>query len=91
MKIPKLNWISFDRGNLPELCWNEKYLVLLRKDHYDNGVTWAYYVDVAEPYGSYIDDFWDTENDWREGQHVEVIAYAEMPYRIKEEDLVEEV
>lgn len=33
------------------------------------------------PYGHYLDDFWDTENDWIEGQNnTEVLAYAELGY-----------
>ena len=66
------------------------YLVIVREDDYNNGKTWHYAVDIATPYGSYIDDFWDTVNDWREGQRVEVVAYAEFPSYLKESDLVEE-
>lgn len=36
-----------------------------------------------------LDDFWDTENDWHEGQRVEVVAYAEFPYCLKECALME--
>ena len=47
-------------------------------------------MDVARPYGNYIDDFWDTLNDWIEGNNtVQVLAYAELPYGLKEEDLIE--
>ena len=52
--------------------------------------SWKYNVDIASPYGSYIDDFWDTENDWLEGNQVEVVAYAEFPYGLKECDLIED-
>lgn len=91
MKIPKINWIPFDRNNPPTSLFDEQdFLVLLREDNYDNGATWRYSVDVATPCGSYIDDFWDTVNDWREGQRVEVVAYAEFPGYLKESDLVEE-
>lgn len=90
MKIPKINWIPFDKSNPPDLCYNETFLILLREDDYNNGATWKYHVDVATPWGSYIDDFWDTSNDWCEGQRVEVVAYAELPYSLNESDLVEE-
>lgn len=86
---PKINWIPFDKNNPPEnLVMDTQYLIFLREDNYDKGATWTYSVDVATPYGRYLDDFWDTENDWKEGQIVEVLAYAEFPYEQKEEELV---
>ena len=89
MKIPKINWIPFDKNNPPsDLCPMEKYLIFFREDDYDDGATWSYYVDYAEPFGDYLDNFWDTENDWDEGQRIEVLAYAEFPYCLKEKDLV---
>lgn len=91
MKIPKINWIPFDRDNPPgDLSECADYLILLREDDYNNGATWTYHVDIASPYGSYIDDFWNTTNDWYEGQRVEVLAYAELPCNMKEEDLEED-
>lgn len=90
MKIPNIKWIPFDKSSPPlELNWDANYLILLREDNYDNGTTWSYSVDIANPYGNYIDDFWDTDNDWCEGQRVEVVAYAELPYSVKETDLKE--
>ena len=90
LKVPKINWIPFDKNNPPfETCSCEKYFILIREDEFDDGATWRYSVDVAEPWGSYLDDFWDTENDWREGQRVEVVAYAEFPYYLKECELME--
>lgn len=90
MKIPKINWIPFDRNNPPiDLFDEESFLILLREDDYNRGATWRYSMDVATPYGSYIDDFWDTVNDWREGQRVEVVAYARFPSYLKESDLID--
>lgn len=90
MKIPKINWIPFDKTNPPvNLSEDVEYLVLLREDNYDCGKTWRYSVDFGTPYGSYIDDFWNTSNDWKEGQLVEVVGYAELPYYLNEEDLIE--
>lgn len=87
---PKINWIPFDKDNPPEhLFPDEEFLVFLREDDYDDGKTWTYHVDIAEPYGAYIDNFWSTRNDWVEGQRVEVLAYASLPYGLKEEDLVD--
>lgn len=91
MKVPKINWISFDKNNPPANLYGEvNYLILLKDDEWSHGKTWKYNVDIASPYGSYIDDFWDTENDWLEGNQVEVVAYAEFPYGLKECDLIED-
>lgn len=91
MLVPRINWIKFDRFNPPtNLHSDEEYLILLREDCYRNNVKiWTYSVDVATPYGSYLDDFWDTETDWVEGQPIEVLAYAELPYGLSESDLIE--
>lgn len=90
MKVPEINWIPFDKNDPPAgLGIGEEYLIFLREDDYDDGATWRYYTDYATPYGSYLDDFWDTNNDWCEGQRVEVLAYAEFPCCLKETDLVE--
>ena len=89
MKVPKINWIPFDRNNPPcDLYMLEEYLIFLREEIYDG--SWDYHIDRAIPYGRYLEDFWDTENDWVEGQRIEVLAYAEIPQYIKEKDLVEE-
>lgn len=86
---PKINWIPFDKCTPPaDLCSDTQYLIFLREDDYDDGATWTYSVDVATPYGRYLDNFWETEHDWKEGQRVEVLAYAEMPYMQHEEELV---
>lgn len=68
MKVSKINWIPFDKNNPPaNLDGEVNYLILLKDDEWSHGKTWKYNVDIASPYGSYIDDFWDTENDWLEG------------------------
>lgn len=86
---PKIDWIPFDRRIPPvDLSSDTHYLIFLREDEYDDGITWHYSVDIATPYGSYLDDFWDTEIDWKEGQKVEVLAYASLPYYQKKEELL---
>lgn len=91
IKIPKIDWIPFDKNNPPmNLNCDETYFVLLREDTHNDGKTWFYSVDIATPYGDYIDNFWDTVSDWCEGQRVEIVAYAEMPYYIREDKIVEE-
>ncbi len=90
MKVPQIKWIPFDKNNPPiNLPYDVTFLIFLREDNYDNGQSWHYSLDIATPHGTYLDDFWDTENDWREGQRVEVLAYAEKPYYLGEDDLVE--
>lgn len=89
MKVPKINWIPFDRDNPPDLYMDVEYLIFFREDNYNNGATWTYHTDYATPYGDYLDNFWDTCNDWDEGQRIEVLAYAEFPGWLREEDLVE--
>lgn len=92
MKIPVINWIPFDRSNPPTDLHDTDHLIFLREDNWSNGKTWEYHVDVASPYGNYIDDFWNTTNDWIEGNNiVQVLAYAELPYGLKEEDLIEKL
>ena len=94
MKLPKINWIPFDKNNPPAnlevFGEGDYYLIFLREDDYNDGATWTYHVDYAIPYGSYLDNFWDTRNDWDEGQRIEVLAYAELPVYMKEADLAEE-
>ena len=90
MKVPKFDWIPFDKNDPPkDLSEDVTYLILLKDDWLSHGKTWKYHVDIAQPYGSYIDNFWDTENDWLEGNQIGVIAYAELPQGLKEEDLIE--
>lgn len=88
MKIPKIKWIPFDSNNPPaNLNPDETFLIFLREDNYNNGASWRYSVDVASPYGDYLDNFWTTENDWLEGQRIEVLAYARFPCYQKETEL----
>lgn len=89
MKVPYFEWIPFNRNNPPtDISLNEQFLILLREDNYNNGATWRYSVDIATPFGDYIDNFWDTDNDWNEGQLIEVIAYAHLPYSVEESELL---
>lgn len=90
MKVPKFNWIPFDKNNPPVNLSLDNYLILLREKYYEED-DWDYSVDIAKPYGAYIDDFWDTDNDWQECQFaLEVVAYAKLPEYFKEDKLVEE-
>lgn len=84
---PKINWIPFDKNNPPRnLCEDTPYLIFLREKYHND---WEYSMDIATPYGSYLDDFWDTEVDWKEGQPIEVLAYAELHRTYNEDELKE--
>lgn len=52
MKVPKINWIPFDKNNPPaNLDGEVNYLILLKDDEWSHGKTWKYNVDIASPYG----------------------------------------
>lgn len=95
LKIPKINWIPFDKNNPPKYLLPEsQYLIVLREDDFDNGATWSYSIDYSRPSADCYDpdsagNFWEIVNDWNEGQRVEVVAYAEFPYVTDESELVE--
>lgn len=90
MLVPEFHWIPFDESNPPcDVCIEQQYLILIRESWTGNRNTWDYSVDIATPYGDYLSRFLDTTNDWDEGQLVEVVAYAELPYSLREIDLIE--
>lgn len=74
-------WISVKDG-LPEVA--NPYLVVV-KEKYPHEEECNVYVDVAASHGDYIDDFWDTFNDWKEGQEVHVTHWMPLPEAPKEE------
>lgn len=77
-KMPK--WIP-TAEKLPEE--HGLYIVIIKsKRYYDNG--WEYDTDVAESFGGYIDNFWDTQVDWDEGEEVHVVYWMPMPDEWKE-------
>ena len=41
--------------------------------------------DVADSFGSYIDGFWDTFNDWIEDEECHVIAWMPLPEPYRED------
>lgn len=68
-------WIPC-KDALPDI--GDTYLVtVIQKDA--NEKEWHYFVDVASNYGDYIDDYWDTFNDWIEGQETHIIAWTLLP------------
>lgn len=81
MLYPKIDWKKFDKNNpSSNLNIETQYLIFLREQWNEKDLC-EYWTDIATPYGHYLDDFWDTENDWIEGQNsVEVLAYAELGY-----------
>ena len=92
MLVPEFKWIPFDESNPPcDVQMNEQYLILIRELYSYNGKNYEYVysVCIATPYGDYLGHFWDTYNDWIDGQKVEVVAYADLPYSLREIDLIE--
>lgn len=88
MLIPKINWTPFDKNNPPmNINGEADYLIFLREDWTNTGQNWIYHIDVTQPYGTYLDNFWDTTNDWDEGQLIEVLAFAELPCMIPKTDI----
>lgn len=53
--------------------------IVTGKQKYSWEKDWHVFVDVAESGGDYIDDYWDTFNDWKEGQETHIIAWAPLP------------
>ena len=92
MKIPKLDWIAFNPNEPPvDLTDSEDaYLVLIEDrgypPHYLNE-PYEYHIDVATAYGSYLDNFWNTTNDWDEGNDIHVIGYCDLSNQIKVEEM----
>lgn len=68
-------WISVSEG-LPDDM--DEYLIVI-KHKYPSDKEWQYEVDVASSGGTYLDGFWDTWNDWDEGQELHVTHWMRMP------------
>lgn len=71
----KIEWISC-KERLPEV--GGVFLVIVR-EKWQGDKDYCYTVDFAHSFGDYIDDFWDTYNDWCEGQEVHITHWAEIP------------
>lgn len=79
---PEPQWIPC-KERLPEI--GDTYIVTgVQKDTHEK--EWHYFVDVASNYGDYIDDYWDTFNDWIEGQETHIVAWMPLPkpYKMNE-------
>lgn len=70
-----MKWISCEQ-EMPS--YTGTCLVTL-KEKYSFEKEWRFHVDVADAFGDEIDNFWDTFNDWKEGQEIHVIAWADLP------------
>lgn len=68
---------------------DEKYIIFFREVMSFDDSLWWYHTDIATPNGSYLGNFWDTENDWDEGRKIEVLAYAKFPAFMIENELKE--
>lgn len=76
-------WISVEEEGLPKTyfkgCPSQEEFLVVVANRWSKREEWEYYVDAARNWGTYIDDFWDTTNDWHEGQEVHVVAYMPFP------------
>ena len=61
----------------------EKFIVTVKETW--NNEDSQYHIDLACNLGDYIDNFWDTYNDWKEGQDVHVIAWMPLPDPYRED------
>ena len=79
----EINWIDC-KDCLP--TESKDYLVIV-KEWNDMREKWEYDIDLAW-LGTYIDDFWDTCNDWCEGQEVHITHWAEIevPKKLTEKE-----
>ena len=75
-------WVSV-KDRLPEVV--DSYIVAGKQRC--PGEPWEYFTDIAESHGSYIDDFWDTFNDWVEGQDTHITHWMPLPEPPKEGDV----
>ena len=71
----KIEWISC-KERLPEE--GDGFLVIV-KTKWEYEKDWSYNVDYATSFGDYVDGFWDTYNDWHEGEEVHITHWAEIP------------
>ena len=78
-------WIPCNE-RLPEI--GDAYIVTgIQKDAHEK--EWHYFVDVASSHGDYIDDYWDTFNDWIEGQETHIVAWMPLPKPYKMDEVSE--
>lgn len=56
----------------------DHFLVIVR-EKWNDDEDYIYNIDYAINHGDYIDNYWDTFNDWNEGQEVHITHWAELP------------
>lgn len=71
----EIEWVSCEE-KLPECL--DRYLVLI-KQKYNYEEEYEYHTDIAMSFGKYIDGFWDTFIDWKEGQETHITHWAKLP------------
>lgn len=90
--VPTWKWVSLSdlealpaikpiKWNLCEkempLCMGAYLVTVIEKYSFEK--EWRYHVDIGYAFGDEIDNFWDTCNDWNEGQEIHVIAWSSLP------------
>lgn len=83
------HWVSCSE-RLPETKYEdgipivEGFIVTVKETR--NNEEPKYHTDLAWNLGDYIDDCWDTYNDWKEGQDVHVIVWRPLPAPYRSDD-----
>lgn len=77
--LKEREWVSV-KDRLPED--GDAYIVAGKKRN--PGEPWEYFTDIAASNGRYIDGFWDTFNDWIEGNEVHITHWMNFPDPPKE-------
>lgn len=81
----EINWIPCEE-RMPDTNSCGEFLVIVKEEDILTG-GWNYGIDLAW-FGTYIDNFWDTCNDWCEGQEVHITHWAEIevPKKLTEKE-----
>ena len=80
----EIEWISCEE-RMPSDDILDHFLVIVR-ERWSDDTSYIYNVDYARNQGNYIDNYWDTYNDWYEGQEVHITHWAEIPNPFEGED-----
>lgn len=85
VKVPKIYWKKFNPSHPPHYLTSFRWYLVVIKETTKDG-EW-YHVDVAQPYGNTIDDFWEPMGDgWTD--QATVTAWAAIPLNCPPEDLI---
>lgn len=83
----EIEWIACEE-RMPSDDILDHFLVIVR-ERWSDDTSYIYNVDYARNHGDYIDNYWDTYNDWKEGQEVHITHWAEIPNPFEGKDTKE--